>query len=89
MEKYKGLAKVDVSQLSKLLDEIKLTILMPRLDSNVTAQINHLIKCPFSCHPDTGKISIPLSLDEVENFDPDVVPKIGDNISDRAKKFLS
>ena len=44
----------------------------PRIDVNVTSQINHLIKSPFSAHPDTGKISIPIDI-ENQNFDPKLV----------------
>lgn len=44
----------------------------PRIDVNVTSQINHLIKSPFSAHPDTGKISIPIDIHD-DAFDPKIV----------------
>jgi DNA primase catalytic subunit len=37
-------------------------LLHPRLDINVTISIQHLLKLPFSVHPITGNISLPLSL---------------------------
>jgi DNA primase small subunit len=56
-------------ELQRLKAEIVITFMTPRIDVNVTSQINHLIKSPFSAHPDTGKISIPLNMDS-EHFDP-------------------
>jgi len=43
--------------------------LWPRLDKAVTIQANHLIKLPFSIHKSTGKISIPLKLEDFKDFD--------------------
>jgi DNA primase small subunit len=33
----------------------------PRLDINVSTSKNHLLKCPFSVHPKSLKISVPFS----------------------------
>lgn len=69
--------------------EQKLAYLYPRLDANVSMQLNHLLKAPFCVHPDTGrnsilppvlpslgKICIALDPNEVDRFDPSAVPKI-------------
>ncbi len=38
-----------------LYEEILLQLCYPRFDAAVTRGINHLLKCPFSVHPKTGK----------------------------------
>lgn len=47
-------------------------VLWPRLDRAVTADPKHLIKAPFSLHPDTGRICI--AFDDPATFDPREVP---------------
>lgn len=53
---------------------IVLTHTWPRLDEAVTTSLVHLIKSPFSVHPDTGKISIPIPFDEIDTFSPVMSP---------------
>jgi DNA primase small subunit len=53
----------------------------PRLDGNVTKGMNHLLKSPFSIHPKTGLVSIPIDLNSLGYFDPckeGSVPKLID-----------
>ncbi|KAF1390252.1 hypothetical protein PFLUV_G00056140 [Perca fluviatilis] len=57
--------------------EIMLQYCYPRLDVNVSKGVNHLLKSPFSVHPKTGRISVPMDLKELETFDPFAVPTIG------------
>ncbi|KAM3871787.1 DNA primase small subunit [Diretmus argenteus] len=56
--------------------EIMLQYCYPRLDVNVSKGVNHLLKSPFSVHPKTGRISVPIDLRELEKFDPFEVPTI-------------
>uniref|UniRef100_A0A3P9MHA4 DNA primase n=1 Tax=Oryzias latipes TaxID=8090 RepID=A0A3P9MHA4_ORYLA len=56
--------------------EIMLQYCYPRLDVNVSKGVNHLLKSPFSVHPKTGRISVPIDLKEVDSFDPFLVPTI-------------
>ncbi|KFO75025.1 DNA primase small subunit, partial [Cuculus canorus] len=56
--------------------EIMLQFCFPRLDINVSKGLGHLLKSPFSVHPKTGRISVPLDLQRLEQFDPFAVPTI-------------
>jgi DNA primase small subunit len=53
----------------------------PRLDANLTKGMNQLLKSPFSIHPKTGRVSIPIDLDSLKYFDPckeGSVPKLNE-----------
>lgn len=56
--------------------EIMLQYCYPRLDVNVSKGVNHLLKSPFSVHPKTGRISVPIDVKELDSFDPFAVPTI-------------
>ncbi|KAK2516463.1 Prim1 [Columba guinea] len=56
--------------------EIMLQYCFPRLDINVSKGVGHLLKSPFSVHPKTGRISVPLDLQSLDQFDPFAVPTI-------------
>ncbi|NXY00117.1 PRI1 primase, partial [Centropus bengalensis] len=56
--------------------EIMLQFCFPRLDINVSKGLGHLLKSPFSVHPKTGRVSVPLDLQHLERFDPFAVPTI-------------
>ncbi|XP_063808557.1 DNA primase small subunit isoform X2 [Pseudophryne corroboree] len=62
--------------LKKGASEIKLQYCYPRLDVNVSKGVNHLLKSPFSVHPKTGRISVPIDLKDLDQFDPFAVPTI-------------
>ena len=42
--------KIGINNLFQIMSRV----LRPRIDSNVTVQCNHLIKVPYSVHPNTG-----------------------------------
>jgi DNA primase small subunit len=58
------------------INEFMMIILYPRLDGNVTRQFSHLLKGPFCVHPETGYISVPLSIELMEKFSLDKIPKV-------------
>ena len=58
------------------LEEIKIQYAYPRLDINVSKGVNHLLKAPFSVHPKTGRVSVPIDVSQIDNFDPFKVPNI-------------
>jgi DNA primase small subunit len=60
------------------LDDVILTYVWPRIDVAVTSGVNHLIKCPFSCHATTGRIAIPIVEVDPFQFDPRSVPTASD-----------
>ncbi|KAL6120349.1 hypothetical protein NUSPORA_02933 [Nucleospora cyclopteri] len=51
----------------------------PRLDKQVTVKMSHLIKMPFSVHPDTMRVSIPLDPKNIKEFEE--LPTVYDFIS--------
>ncbi|GAA5837079.1 hypothetical protein JCM5353_002488 [Sporobolomyces roseus] len=49
----------------------------PRIDTEVSRKLNHLLKAPFCVHPGTGKVCVPILASQIDDFDPDTVPTVG------------
>ncbi|BFU21851.1 DNA primase small subunit, putative [Entamoeba histolytica] len=58
------------------LMSIVFTYLYPRIDTNVSVQLNHLLKAPFCIHPSTNKVCIPINFNTIDSFDPNKVPTL-------------
>lgn len=50
--------------------------IFPPLDERITTDPRHLLKIPFSLHPSTGFLSVPLSAREFYNFSPESGPHV-------------
>ncbi|KAI8867920.1 prim-pol domain-containing protein [Ramicandelaber brevisporus] len=61
--------------LSQVRD-FKIQYTYPRLDDKVTTQINHLLKSPFCIHPKSGKVCVPIIIEELDTFNPMEVPTL-------------
>ncbi|XP_040281615.1 DNA primase small subunit [Bufo bufo] len=83
----KSLFNLDLKKGAHSAEEIMLQYCYPRLDINVSKGVNHLLKSPFSVHPKTGRISVPIDVKKLDSFDPFAVPTISmicselDNVS--------
>jgi DNA primase small subunit len=61
------------------VEDILIEYTYPRLDINVSKQMNHLLKAPFCVHPKTGRVCVPImNLEQPELFEPGKAPQLAD-----------
>jgi DNA primase small subunit len=60
--------------ISQAILELVYSFVYPRLDVNVSKQMNHLLKAPFSVHPNTNLMCVPF--DVQEEFSPNDCPDL-------------
>lgn len=75
-------ARIPSSDSSQLARDMIFQITYPRLDSNVSTHLNHLLKSPFCVHPKTGRVCVPIDPEICESFDPCSVPTINQLIDE-------
>ncbi|GAU90932.1 hypothetical protein RvY_03283 [Ramazzottius varieornatus] len=63
-------------KVRNMLDEMQVQFCYPRLDVNVSHGLNHLLKSPFSIHPKTGRVCVPINPDFADSFNPFDVPTV-------------
>lgn len=62
----------------KMSDDEKFDELFVKIDKNVTSDIKHLLKAPFAVHQTTKKISVPMSIEMLDNLRIEDVPILED-----------
>lgn len=68
---FEGILELEKTARKSLRTEMMLKCIYPRLDEAVTHDTSHLIKMPFSIHPATGLVCMPLTIDEMRKFTPE------------------
>lgn len=63
--------------MKQALEDIILQFTYPRIDAEVSKHRNHLLKAPFCVHPKTGRICVPVDPEKIDEFDPELVPTVG------------
>lgn len=88
-----SLCRHDISPLLQValtaaMEDIILQYTYPRLDAEVSKHRNHLLKAPFCVHPKTGRVCVPVDPAQIEDFDPEAVPTVG-QLLDELNRFES
>lgn len=80
IEKELGKAARNDYSMRAMADYILLRYTYPRLDVNVSREINHLLKAPFCVHPKTGRVCVPFRAAEAERFRPGEMAPVLDGL---------
>ncbi len=87
MRKLVGRSKKEDQEILAIFDrEVTIGLLYPKIDSHVSAQVNHLLKCPFNVHHETGKLSLPIL--DIETFDVNKCPTIHEVLLPGGERIL-
>ncbi|KAL2865860.1 DNA primase subunit PRI1 [Aspergillus lucknowensis] len=82
LAKTRKSSTLNTSTLRDAKQDIILEYTYPRLDSEVSKKMIHLLKSPFVIHPGTGRVCVPIDVRNVEQFDPLSVPNVSQLLSE-------